>query len=299
MFMSLHYLRSSDHFRRDQRRLLGLVACIAAALLFIGTQPAFAMRTEPLRVCADPNNLPFSNKREEGFENELAELVAKSLGRSEVVYTWYPQRRGFSRNTLNKGRCDLIMGVPAGYEFAQSTMPYYRSTYVFVYREDSGLDIRSIEDPALHELDIGVHVVGDDGSNTPGAEALGRRGLGGNLVGYSIYGDYSQPHPPSRLIEAVAKGEVDIAIAWGPLAGYFASRQDVPLQVVPVSPEIDQGAVPFTFNISMAVRKGNDDLHDQLEDVIRSHRPEIRSVLSRYGVPLLEPTTPQREPGEE
>jgi mxaJ protein len=257
--------------------------------------------SDVLRVCSDPNNMPFSNAQQEGFENALAQLVADALGRKKVVHYWHPQRRGFARRTLKQGNCDLIMGVPASYELAEPTRPYYRSTYVFVHRADSGLDITSVDDPDLRKLKIGVHMVGDDYSNTPGAEALGRRGLINNLVGYSIYGDYSKPHPPSRLIEAVAQGEVDVAIAWGPLAGYFAKRQDVPLKISPVTAEIDPDAVPFTFDIAMAVRRGDEAFRKQLETVIDTRAADIQALLMRYHVPLLampesNVSTPENEP---
>src|SRR5690606_5361260 len=126
----------------------------------------------PFRVCADPNNLPFSNAAEQGFENALAELLAAELG-ATVEYTWWAQRRGFIRNTLNAGDCDVVMGVPAGYELVATTQPYYRSTYVFVYRREPGLELRTIDDPRLRELAIGVHLIGDDGGNTPPVHALG------------------------------------------------------------------------------------------------------------------------------
>ena len=246
-----------------------------------------AAPTEPLRVCADPNNMPFSNRAEEGFENRIAEVVADELGR-EVQYTWFPQRRGFIRNTLRAGECDVVISIPSSFELALPTAPYYRSTYVFVYPKAAEFELRHLDDAVLRDLRVGVHMVGDDYSNTPGAAALGRRGLIRNIAGYSIYGDYSKPHPPSNLIEAVAKGEVDAAIAWGPLAGYFAPRQPVPLEIVPVSPQIDPPFTPFVFDISMGVRRGADTLRVTLERVLEERAPEIRSILQEYGVPLVE-----------
>lgn len=266
---------------RCRNSLAVAAACAAVGLL------AESAVAEPLGVCADPNNLPYSNARQEGLENALAELVAGALGREGVRYAWHPQRRGFVRNTLEAGRCEVIMGVPGDYELAQPTAPYYRSTYVFVYRASADYEIGGLDDPRLRELKIGVHVVGDDYSSTPGAVALGRRGLVDNLVGYSVYGDYREPHPTSRLIEAVAAGEIDVAVAWGPLAGYFAPRQPVALRVVPVSPRVD-GDVPFTFAIAMAVRRGNEGLRARLDDVIHDRRQEIHALLEEYGVPLVQ-----------
>src|SRR5581483_8068662 len=140
-----------------------------------------------LRVCADPNNLPFSNQRLEGFENKIAGLLARDLN-AEVEYTWWAQRRGFIRNTLKARACDVVMGVPSGFEMAQTTAPYYRSTYVFVYRQDSGLKVGSFDDPVLHKVKIGVQVIGDDGANAPPAHALSNRGIVGNVRGYTVYG---------------------------------------------------------------------------------------------------------------
>lgn len=242
----------------------------------------------PLRVCADPNNLPFSDQQGRGFENALAEFLAGQIGASGVDYTWWPQRRGFVRNTLKAGRCDLIMGVPGDYELAEPTRPYYRSTYVFVYRRDADFQIKNLDDPLLRKLRVGVHMVGDDYSNTPGAAAMARRGIIRNIVGFSIYGDYSKPHPPSRLIEAVADGTVDVAIAWGPLAGYFAAKQGVPLRVVPVSPQFDGKDIPFVFDIAMATRAGDTELRNAIDEVLTSRGPEIRLLLQDYGVPLVE-----------
>ena len=149
-----------------------------------------------LRVCADPNNLPFSNQRGEGFENRLASLIARDL-HARVEYTWWAQRRGFVRNTLKTGSCDVIMGVPATMDMVLHTAPYYRSTYVFVTRRTRGIVVRSLDDPVLRRVRVGVQLIGDDGANTPPAHALARRGIVQNVRGYTVYGDYSTDSPPS------------------------------------------------------------------------------------------------------
>src|SRR5256885_9695080 len=205
-----------------------LAAAIALAALVTGTLAGRNSHAGPrpplaLVVCADPNNLPFSNDKLEGFENKLADLVGRDLN-LPVRYMWLPQRRGFVRNTLKAHRCDVIMGVPSSFELARPTEPYYRSTYVFVYRKDRHLKLQSFDDPRLHHLRIGVHVIGDDYANVPPAAALAQRHIIRNVVGYSIYGDYSRPNPPADLIAALVKGDVDVAIAWGPLAGFFAPQ---------------------------------------------------------------------------
>jgi quinoprotein dehydrogenase-associated probable ABC transporter substrate-binding protein len=245
-----------------------------------------------LRVCADPNNLPFSNRRGEGFENKLAELIAREMN-SSIEYTWWAQRRGFFRNTLKAGACDVVMGVPSGFEMALTTSPYYRSTYVFVTRKDRHLDIRSFDDPILHKLKIGVQIVGDDFANTPPAHALTARKIVDNVKGYTLYGDYAQENPPARIMEAVATGQVDVAIVWGPLAGYFARRELVPLEIVQVSPQIDGPFLPFVFDISMGVRRGDQAFKDELEKILEGKRQEIESILDGYGVPRIEAGKPK------
>lgn len=248
--------------------------------------PAPGPQPRLLRVCADPNNLPFSNERGDGFENRVAELLARDLG-ATVRYTWRPQRRGFVRTTLNAGECDLVMGVPASYDPVRTTRPYYRSTYVFVYRADRGLAIASLADPALRRLRIGIHVTGDDYQNPPPAQALAARGIIDNVEGYPIYGDYSQPNPPARLVEAVAKDDVDVAIVWGPFAGYFAKRQPVALTIVPVPPESDVSGQQWTFAIAMGVRHRDEALAAELDRLLDADRAGIDRILRDYGVPLV------------
>jgi mxaJ protein len=245
-----------------------------------------AMERRALRVCADPNNLPFSNQKLEGFENRIAELVAREMNLT-VEYTWWAQRRGFIRNTLREGICDVIIGVPTSFELALTTAPYYRSTYAFIYRSDRGLNIRSFDDDILRNLKIGVQMIGDDSANSPPAHALSNRRIIENVRGYNVYGDYARPDPPARIIEAVVKGEVDVAVVWGPLAGYFTRRQRVSLEVVPVSPEIDIPYLPFVFDISIGVRRGDNEFKEQLEEILSRKRLEIESILDEYNIPRV------------
>lgn len=248
--------------------------------------PQIPRAQNALRVCADPNNLPFSNQKQEGFENKLADLIANEM-KVPVEYTWWAQRRGFFRNTLKAGECDVVMGVPSSLEMALTTSPYYRSTYVFVYRKDKHIDIHSFDDPALHTLKIGVQMIGDDFANAPPAHALTKRGIINNVAGYMVYGDYKEANPPARIIDAVADGKIDVAIAWGPLAGYFAKRERVPLEIVPVSPQIDQPFLPFVYDISLGVRRGDQQFKEELEQILERKRPEIENLLDEYGVPRV------------
>lgn len=262
------------------------VIALAGVLSACGRVRA-ATTARDLRVCADPNNLPFSNDRQEGFENRIAELVARDLN-AKLSYVWWAQRRGFVRNTLNQNECDVLIGVPSSFERTRTTIPYYRSTYVFVTRSDRHLKVESFDDPQLKRLRIGVQLIGDDATNTPPAHALSKRGIINNVRGYSVYGDYRQPNPPARLMDAVAHGDVDVGVAWGPLAGYFAQREPVHLSITPVSPQIDLPFLPFVFDISMGVRRGNDSLRDELNAVIARRRGDIDRILSEYGVPRLD-----------
>ena len=239
-----------------------------------------------LRVCSDPNNLPFSNDKLEGFENKIAALVGREMN-LKVEYTWWAQRRGFVRNTLKANDCDLIAGMPSSSELAATTTPYYRSTYVFVWRKDRSLNIRSFDDPALHNLRIGVQMIGDDFANTPPAHALSNRKIVQNVKAYSVYGDYAQPNPTARVVEAVAKGEVDVAVVWGPTAGFFIKQERLPLTVAPVTPQIDLPYLPFVYDISMGVRRGEDAFKQRVEDILVRRRAEIDEILDQYGVPRV------------
>jgi mxaJ protein len=236
-----------------------------------------------LRVCADPNNLPFSNERGEGFENKIAELIANELGVT-LSYTWWAQRRGFIRNTLNTGSCDLVTGTTNGIEMLRTTLPYYRSGYAFVTRQD-GPKVSSLNDPILHNLRIGIQLVGEDGANPPPSEALARRGIVDNVRGYLVYGDYRERNPAAAIMDAVAQGEIDVAIVWGPVAGYFASRENVPLKVALVMPQNDGPRLPMVFDINMGVRRDDPTLRDEINSALSKLRPKIDAVLASYGVP--------------
>lgn len=252
-----------------------------SALMIAASMPCFAADASALRVCADPNNMPFSNEHGDGFENKLAELLAAKLG-SKVEYTWWSQRKSFLKNSIGQGRCDVVMGVPTGIESVTTTKPYYRSTYVFVSRNDRDLHVASLLDPRLEKWRIGIHVVGDD--YAPPAFALARRGITANVVSFSLFGQYGEPNPPSKIIDAVVNGDVDIAIVWGPFAGYFAKSTKTHLDIAPVSPAMFAG-VPFAYDISLGVKQGNRALKAELESVLDGESAPIDRLLSDYGVP--------------
>ena len=265
--------------------ILALVLCTGASV------PREHERV--LRVCSDPNNLPFSNEKQEGFENRIAEVIARDLG-ARLEYTWWAQRRGYIRNSIRAGKCDLMMAVPTGMDMLLTTRPYYRSTYTFVTRR--GTRIESFDDPQLTRLRVGVQIIGDDFANSPPAEALAKRGIVRNVKGYTVLGNYKEPNPPSRIVRAVADGEIDVAIAWGPLAAYFARASRVPLRVSPVSPEIDVPYLPFVFDIAMGVRRGETAFRDSVDHAIMRRQKDIDRILAAYAVPRADtPALSSRE----
>jgi quinoprotein dehydrogenase-associated probable ABC transporter substrate-binding protein len=255
--------------------------CLSALLLFWLSSDAASARV--LRVCADPNNLPFSNKAQEGVENRLAELVAGDL-KADLKYTWWVERKGFLENSLDANLCDVVMGVPSTIDSVLRTQPYYRSTYVFLARRDRGLNISSLTDPRLEQMRIGMHVVGED--YAPPAHFLARLGVTSQIVGYSLYGAAGEADPPARLIDAVVRGDVDLAIIWGPFAGYFSKRQPVPLAITPVSPDRFL-EIPFTYGISAAVRKDNRPLQAEVQASLTRHCRAISALLVKYGIPQV------------
>jgi mxaJ protein len=254
--------------------------CHKLVLLALAALPLSA-QSRLLRVCADPNNLPFSNQEQQGFENRLADLLAGQMN-ARLEYTWWTERKSFVKHSLNQDACDVLLGVPSSLPDVLTTEPYYRSTYVFVTRRDRRLQISSLTDDRLSHLRIGIHMVGDD--YAPPAFALAHRGITQNIVPFSLFGSPGEPNPPSKLIDAVASGVVDIAIVWGPFAGYFAQRASAPLAITPVAPPQFSG-VPFAYAISAAVRSGNEALKSELDQILASQSVSIRKILDSYGVP--------------
>jgi mxaJ protein len=274
----------SIHFR-----FVTLAAAVAPLALGSVLMPSVtnAAGARELKVCADPNNLPFSNQREQGFENRLVQLVAKDL-HAKVVYVWWAQRRGNIRETLKQGLCDIIPGVASNLEMLATTRPYYRSAYVFVTRADRQLDLSGFDDARLRALTIGVQMVGDDFSNTPPAHALARRGIVENIRGYMLYGDYAQDSPPRAIIEDVVNGKLDVAAVWGPLAGYYAGKHEGQLKLQLVQPLIDGPMLPMVFDVSMGVRKDDHALRRELDAVLERNKAKIDALLRSYGMPLLD-----------
>jgi len=264
----------------------GIALCLAG-MLAVAASPAAARE---MRVCADPNNLPFSKQDGSGYENKIADIIAEELG-AEVTYTWFAQRRGFLRNTLNAGVCDVVIGYPRNYQILRSTRPYYRSSYVFVQRAGEK-PIAGYDDPSLRQMQIGVQLIGDDGANTPPVAALAKRGITANVHGYPVYGDYRTDAPLAPIMDAVGSGTIDVAVVWGPTAGYFASREKLPLQLTPILFDSSLLSQPMTFDIAVGVRKNEIALSDEIDRALRNRRKDIDAILQSYGVPRTDTASP-------
>jgi mxaJ protein len=259
-------------------------AFVVAAGLLLGSCNLVQQRH--ITACADPNNLPFSNRAGQGFENKLAEMIAADL-HAKLDYVWWAQRRGYVRNTLNETKCDFWPGIGSNVEMVATSRPYYRSTYMFVSRQDENLSGLTLDDPRLKRLRIGVQMVGNDATNTPPAHALARRGIIGNVRGYMLYGDYRKPNPPAEIVEAVERGDVDVALVWGPLAGFFAARSRVPLRLEPVTPWFADMQWPMQFDISVGVQKNNQKLLKEVDHTLTRRSGQIRALLASYHVPVV------------
>ena len=259
-----------------------LICCAAIAILAArggnGDEP------RPLRVCADPDNLPFSDKDGEGFENRIATLLAEDLG-MKLEYFYWPHRRGFMRSTIKAKECDVLMGIPKGMDGFLVTRPYYRASYQFVSRVDRDLDITSLDDPRLKRLKIGVHTIGYDYNNSPAARSLGARGIVG-LTGYSTF--YTDENRPDAIIAALAEDKIDLAIVWGPIAGYFGKQSPVPLSLAPL-PDVDQSTrTPYAYDVVVGVRKTEKDLHARIDESLQRKKGQIDAILAEFNVPLAQ-----------
>lgn len=233
-----------------------------------------------LRVCADPADLPFSNDQGQGFENKIAELVAAKLG-VPLAYTWFPQTTGFVRNTLRANRCDLIMGVVAADELVQNTNPYYRSSYVLAYRTADRDRFGDIDSPLMQLARIGV-VAG-----TPPSDILVRKGLFSQMQPYQLVVDTRVDQPARQMIQDLADGRLDAALVWGPIAGYWAKQQQVPISIMPLESD-PRSALRLDFRISMGIRPGEPEWKRVINNLIRELQPQIQATLLDYGVPLLD-----------
>lgn len=255
-----------------------------AALSLLLMAGATLSQSWDLRVCLDANNLPYSNEQGEGYENAIAQLVADELG-AELVSVFLPAPHAVQRSRMMElGECDLSMSVIDGDQAYLTTVAYYRSSYVFIYPRDARLELSSLDDPVLQELRIGVQQSIGEGIS-PAAQALAMRELLDNLVAYRVSHGTGQLMQP--VVEAVAEGQVDVALVWGPAAGFFAGRSPVDLELVPVSPEIDMPFMPYVFSVSLGVRPGDIALRDRLSQVLAGRWDDVQAILDDFGVPRL------------
>lgn len=255
-------------------------ALTLAGIAALGAATAAPAQAWELRVCADPNALPFSHRDESGFENRIAEILADDLG-ATLTYEWYPQITAMISERLRTGHCDLIISTAGSQDTVLGTISYYRAPFVFVYRADEGYDIRTFDDPVLADLKIGVQP-----AEGPTHRALMNRGLGGNvLIEFAFLGgDDEDPLEPA--IAAVAEGVLDVAIVWGPAAGYYADQQDVEMVVQPVPP-FEPPFIPMYINIGIGTRLGDESLRDLLDIALVNRWDEIIAVLDDYDIPTM------------
>ncbi|HEY1360820.1 MAG TPA: substrate-binding domain-containing protein [Xanthobacteraceae bacterium] len=233
-----------------------------------------------LRVCADPNNLPFSTEKGEGFENKLAELLAARLGKG-LAYAWYPQAPGFVRNTLAAHKCDLIMSAPQGDELVQVTNPYYRSAYALLYKQDHGLQgVETLADPRLKDKRIGVI------ARTPPVDYVVADGLMPRAKSYPLVIDTRVDSSAAAMMHDLAADEIDAGVLWGPMAGYYARKADAPVTVMPL---LKETAGPrLAYRIGMGVRHTDQEWKRLLNRLIHDNERAIGELLLSFGVPLLD-----------
>ncbi|MDD4931978.1 MAG: quinoprotein dehydrogenase-associated putative ABC transporter substrate-binding protein [Methylacidiphilaceae bacterium] len=248
-----------------------------SSVCLVSAQPADL----PLRVCGDPGNMPLSNSRGEGFQNKLAELLARAMGK-RLDYFWYTYyERGLVRATLNASRCDLLFDMPPDFELALPTKPYYKSAFVLVTRKDRNLHIRSLDDPILKTLRIGVFQA------SAARDALRNHGIQHNTVVHYIFYD-SRVHPeqhPAEQVEQVIQGTLDACAIWGPMAGYYVAKAKAPLDITPLNTM--EETVPLEYAMALAVPKGDKSLRDGLNRAMEEHKTEIKEILTEFGVPLV------------
>lgn len=264
-------------------RTANLIA--AAALAAAGLcDPASAQRAElvdrtELRVCADPRNLPFSDEAKEGFENRIAAVIGADL-ELPVSYVWFPQVIGFVRNTLRARECDLVMGAVSGDSIMDSTNPYYHTGYMLVTRTTDNISATSIGDPSLRDLRFGVIAA------TPPTDLLLRHDLMGKMQAYSLRVDTRVSNPAREMLQDLADGKIDVALVWGPVAGYAIKQDHLPLTARFIDPE--PGAPRLDYRIAMGVRAGEPEWRRRINQAIGRHGPEITAILAEYGVPQLD-----------
>jgi mxaJ protein len=248
--------------------------------------PAAAADRPVLSVCADPANLPYSNRRREGFENRIALLLADDLG-ADLRYVWFAEHRVFLRRTLLDGLCDVVISVPTGLRPLATTRPYFVSYYVAVTRTGRGPGFGSFDDAWLRDARIGLQLVGAEGATTPPALALARRGPHRDIIGFPMWAGDDTESPQGRIVDAVADGTIDVAMVWGPFAGYFARPHGDALRLDPIRNDPGDPDLPFVFPMAVGVRASDVALRDRLQAALDRHAADIASILRDFAIPTL------------
>jgi len=270
---------------RSGARVAGRVwtTTILWAALAVAVWPghlALAAGTWDMRVCADPHNFPASSEAKPGFENRIAEILAKTLN-ANLVYVWTPRGPDMVTFHLRTGDCDLNMEVGEGTMGLLNTVPYYQTPYVFLYRKSSPFTVRSLNDPVLKKLRIGTYAY------SPPFVALQDQGLLSNVVFYPPVGGAGGPDANTPLLDALTKGKVDVAIVYGPIGGYFAKQAPGAWAMVPVTPDFVPPALQLSRIWTIGVRPGDEELRDRLNIALAQSWDAIQAVLHDYNVPLL------------
>ena len=272
----------ADDFARAYVRQIA-AACFAVLACFAppaAAQTSDLVQRSALRVCADPANMPFSNQNREGFENRIADLIGRKLD-MPVVYTWFPQATGFVRRTLRAKKCDIIMGFAQGHELVQNTNHYYRSSYVLVHKSGGKLDgIVNLDDPRLKSSRIGAI------AGTPPVTVLALNALLTRMKPYQLMVDRRYESPAEKMIADLETGDIDAALLWGPIAGYFARQSKQKLTLVPLSGETK--GPRMSYRITFGIRRGEPDWKHQLNELIAANQDKINTILLEYGVPILD-----------
>jgi quinoprotein dehydrogenase-associated probable ABC transporter substrate-binding protein len=281
----------------DARSCRAIVQTAVATMLVAFSSPlAWSQITElesrtELRVCADPNNLPFSNQMQQGYENRIADLIGKEL-KLPVTYTWFPQVAGFVRNTLQAQLCDLVMGTVTGDTIMDTTTPYYHSGYMLVTRKQDDITATALGDPALADKRFGLIAA------TPPTDLLLRHGLMGQTRSYSLAVDTRYENPSRAMIQDLLDQRIDVAMLWGPIAGYVIAKEHLPLRATFLASE--PGSPRLDYRIAMGVRVNEPEWRRRINQIIHAQQPQITSILAEYGVPMLDdrnqPLTPPAQP---
>jgi len=264
---------------------------VTLALASFSEFVAYAETAQPrpaLMVCADPANLPYSDKAEQGFENKIAAILAEDLN-ADLVYFWQAEHRGFIRRTLLNNNCDLVMSVPPQLPAVITTRPFFVSSYVAVMREDDPRHFSSFSDPWLPDARIGLQLVGSEGATTSPAVALSRRGINQHITPFPMWSEKGQ-NTQGRIIEAVANGEIDVAFVWGPFAGYFARTQNSKLRIESIAGDPLAPEYPFVFEMAIGVRKSEPKFRDRLQEALDRHASGIYRIMQDYGAPSADLT---------